>query len=69
MSAKFQVVIPKAIRREVRLKSGQLLQVIAKRGIIILVPDQPIVRMRGYVKGMRVRPLREKLPKAGRGRR
>ena len=66
MSAKFQIVIPKAMRREVRLKSGQLVHLIAKRGIIILVPDQPITRMRGYVKGMRVRPLREKLPKAGR---
>ena len=67
MSAKFQIVIPKAIRREVRLKSGQLVHLIAKRGIIILVPDQPIARMRGYVKGMKVRSLREKLRKAGRG--
>jgi AbrB family looped-hinge helix DNA binding protein len=46
ISTKFQIVIPKAMRREVRLKSGQLVHLIAKRGIIILVPD-PITRMRG----------------------
>jgi AbrB family looped-hinge helix DNA binding protein len=68
ISTKFQVVIPKNIRREVGLKSGQLLHVIAKRGIIIMVPDQPIGRMRGYVKGMKVRSLREKFPKTGRPR-
>jgi AbrB family looped-hinge helix DNA binding protein len=67
ISTKFQVVIPKKIRREVGLKSGQLLHVMAKGRIIVLVPDQPISRMRGYVKGMKVRSLREKFPKAGRG--
>ena len=60
VSTKFQVVIPKEIRREVGLKSGQVLHVIAKGGIITMVPDQPIARMRGYVKGMKVRSLREK---------
>jgi AbrB family looped-hinge helix DNA binding protein len=60
VSTKFQVVIPKDIRREVGLKSGQVLHVIAKGGIITMVPDQPIGRMRGYVKGMKVRSLREK---------
>jgi AbrB family looped-hinge helix DNA binding protein len=60
VSTKFQVVIPKDIRREVGLKSGQVLQVIAKGGIITMVPDQPIGRMRGFVKGMKVRSLREK---------
>lgn len=60
ISTKFRVVIPKDIRREVGLKSGQLLHVIAKGGIIIMVPDQPIGRMRGYVKGMKVRSMREK---------
>jgi AbrB family looped-hinge helix DNA binding protein len=60
VSTKFQVVIPKDIRREVGLKSGQVLHVIAKGGIITMVPDQPIGRMRGYVKGMKVHSLREK---------
>jgi AbrB family looped-hinge helix DNA binding protein len=60
VSTKFQVVIPKEVRREVGLKTGQVLQVIAKGGVITMVPDRPIGRMRGYVKGMKVRSLREK---------
>jgi AbrB family looped-hinge helix DNA binding protein len=60
VSTKFQVVIPKDVRREIGLKSGQLVQIIAKGGVITMVPDQPIGRMKGYLKGMRVRSLREK---------
>jgi AbrB family looped-hinge helix DNA binding protein len=60
VSTKFQVVIPKEVRRQVGLKSGQVLEIIARGGVITMVPDQPIARMRGYVKGMKVRPLREK---------
>jgi AbrB family looped-hinge helix DNA binding protein len=60
VSTKFQVVIPKAIRREMRLQSGALLHVMAKGGIITMVPDQPIGSMRGYIKGMKTHLLREK---------
>jgi AbrB family looped-hinge helix DNA binding protein len=60
VSTKFQVVIPKDIRREVGLKSGQVVQVIAKGGVITMVPDQPVGRMKGYLKGMKVRSLRDK---------
>ncbi|HSD72282.1 MAG TPA: AbrB/MazE/SpoVT family DNA-binding domain-containing protein [Thermoanaerobaculia bacterium] len=60
VSTKFQVVIPKEIRREIGLESGQVLQVIAKGGVITLVPDQPIARMEGFLKGMKTSALREK---------
>ncbi|HEX9149431.1 MAG TPA: AbrB/MazE/SpoVT family DNA-binding domain-containing protein [Thermoanaerobaculia bacterium] len=60
VSTKFQVVIPKEIRREIGLESGQVLQVIAKGGVITLVPDQPIARMMGFLKGMKTSALREK---------
>jgi AbrB family looped-hinge helix DNA binding protein len=60
VSTKFQVVIPKEIRRDIGLKSGQVVQIIAKSGVITMVPDQPIGRMKGYLKGMRSRVLREK---------
>ncbi len=60
VSPKYQVVIPKVIRREVGLKSGQVLQIISKGGVITMVPDQPIDRMRGYLKGMKASALREK---------
>jgi len=60
VSTKFQVVIPKQVRREIGLKSGQIVQIISKGGVITMVPDQPIGRMRGYLKGMKSRALREK---------
>lgn len=60
VSTKFQVVIPKEVRREVGLKSGQVLQIIAKGGVITMVPDQPIDRMKGFLKGMKTARTREK---------
>ena len=60
VSSKYQVVIPKLIRTEVGLKSGQVVQVIARSGVITLVPDQPIAALRGFLKGMRTTGLREK---------
>jgi AbrB family looped-hinge helix DNA binding protein len=60
VSTKFQVVIPKEIRRDIGLKSGQVVQIIAKSGVITMVPDQPIGRLKGYLKGMGSRVLREK---------
>jgi AbrB family looped-hinge helix DNA binding protein len=60
VSTKFQVVIPKEIRREIGLKSGQVLQIISKSGVITMVPDQPIGRMRGYLKGMKATAVRDK---------
>jgi AbrB family looped-hinge helix DNA binding protein len=60
VSTKFQVVIPKEIRRDIGLKSGQRVQIIAKSGVITMVPDQPVGKMKGYLKGMKSRALREK---------
>jgi AbrB family looped-hinge helix DNA binding protein len=60
VSPKFQVVIPKVIRRELGLRSGQVVQIVTKGGVITMVPDQPVERMRGYLKGMKTSALREK---------
>ncbi len=60
VSTKYQVVIPKEIRREVGLESGQVVQIVAKNGIITLVPDRPLTSLRGYLKGMKVDGMREK---------
>jgi len=60
VSTKFQVVIPKEIRRDIGLKSGQVVQIIAKSGVITMVPDQPLGKMKGYLKGMKTSALREK---------
>lgn len=60
ISPKYQVVIPKEIRREVPLVSGQVVQILAKNGVITLVPDRPLSALRGFLKGMRTKGVREK---------
>lgn len=60
VSTKFQVVIPKEVRRDIGLKSGQVVQIITKGGVITMVPDQPFDSMKGFLKGMKSRALREK---------
>ena len=60
VSTKYQLVIPKEIRREVGLKSGQVVQIIAKNGVITILPDQPLKSLRGYLKGMKTSDVREK---------
>jgi len=53
ISPKYQVVIPKEIREEVPIVVGQVLQVIAKNGVITLIPDRPLSTLRGFAKGIR----------------
>lgn len=60
LSSKFQMVIPKEVREQAGIKKGQRFQVIAKRGVITLVPEEPASAYRGSLKGMRVSGLREK---------
>ena len=60
VSSKYQVVIPKEIRSQVGLRTGQTLQVIATGEIIVLVPDRPLSELRGFLKGMDTSGLREK---------
>jgi AbrB family looped-hinge helix DNA binding protein len=60
VSSKYQVVIPKDVRIRTGIRPGQEYQVIAKRGVIILVPDKPIAEMRGFLRGMRTTGFREK---------
>jgi AbrB family looped-hinge helix DNA binding protein len=52
VSPKYQVLIPKNIRKQINLKSGQKLQIIVKNGIISLIPDRPLSEFRGAFKGM-----------------
>jgi hypothetical protein len=52
------------VRREIGLKSGQVVQIISKGGVITMVPDQPLERMRGYLRGMKTSALREKKDRA-----
>ncbi|PJB50436.1 MAG: AbrB family transcriptional regulator [Chloroflexi bacterium CG_4_9_14_3_um_filter_45_9] len=59
VSPKYQVVIPKEIRRRLKLKSGQRFQIIVKGGIITLVPDYPLKELRGLFKGIQSKDIRE----------
>ncbi|MDI6816719.1 MAG: AbrB/MazE/SpoVT family DNA-binding domain-containing protein [Actinomycetota bacterium] len=59
LSSKFQIVIPKEIRERLKLKKGQKMQVIAREGLISLVPDQPLEELRGFLKGMDTSGIRE----------
>lgn len=60
ISSKFQVVIPKEVRQQVPLKTGQKLAMVVKEGIITLLPDRPLASFRGFLKGMKAGAIREK---------
>ena len=60
LSEKFQICIPKALREELNLHSGQKLVLIAKGSIIHLVPKLSIKDMRGMLKGARTSNYRDR---------
>ena len=60
VSSKYQVVIPKDVRRQVPLRTGQKLAIVVKEGLITLLPDRPLASFRGFLKGMKTGQIREK---------
>lgn len=60
ISPKFQIVIPKVVRDTLHLVPSQRLQIIEKGGVITLVPEVPLKSLKGTLKGMSKRDLREK---------
>lgn len=59
LSSKYQVVIPKEIRKHLALKSGQKIELLVKEGMITLVPERPLKEFRGYLKGINIKDFRE----------
>jgi AbrB family looped-hinge helix DNA binding protein len=59
ISPKFQVVIPKEIREQLHLKSGQKMTVVVKGGIVSLIPEKPLESFRGFLKGMNNKNIRD----------
>ena len=59
ISPKFQVVIPKAVRKSLGLVAGQRLQVVQYGDRIELVPVRDIREMRGWLAGIDTRVERE----------
>ena len=60
ISSKYQVVIPKDVRRQVPLRTGQKLALVVKEGLITLLPDRPLASFRGFLKDMQAGAIREK---------
>ena len=52
ISPKFQVVIPKEIRERLELRPGQRVQVMLYGDRIEFVPEQPVAKMRGFLRGI-----------------
>ncbi|OGQ79354.1 MAG: AbrB family transcriptional regulator [Deltaproteobacteria bacterium RIFCSPLOWO2_12_FULL_60_19] len=52
VSPKFQIVIPRTIRKALGLKPGQKVHVIPYEGRIELVPVESIRQRRGFLKGI-----------------
>ena len=59
ISPKFQVVIPKEIRKRLGLTPGQKIQTIVFEDRIELIPIKPIKKMKGFLKGIDTRVPRE----------
>lgn len=59
VSPKFQVVIPKEIRKRFGLVPGQKIQLVVYGDRIELIPVVPAKRMRGFLKGIDTRVPRE----------
>ncbi|HXX19892.1 MAG TPA: AbrB/MazE/SpoVT family DNA-binding domain-containing protein [Candidatus Acidoferrum sp.] len=53
VSPKFQVVIPKSLREELKIEAGQELLIYSIDGALRLVPNRPIKELRGIARGMR----------------
>ena len=59
VSPKFQVVIPRSVRRTLGLKPGQKVQVVVYEHRIELIPVVPTKKTRGFLKGIETHIPRE----------
>lgn len=59
VSPKYQILIPKEIRKSLNIKKGEKFQIYVKGKVITLVPDKPLKELRGFLKGISVKNLRE----------
>ena len=52
LSPKYQVVIPKKIRKSLRLRPGQRIHVLSYGNRIEMIPEKNISEMRGFLRGI-----------------
>ncbi len=60
VSPKFQVVIPRAVRKSMKIHPGQKMQVVEYDGRVELIPERDITELQGFVKGINTDFKREK---------
>lgn len=61
ISSKYQVVIPREVRRQFNLKPGQKIMFIPYNGTLRVVIVRPIEKAQGMLKGINARDLREEI--------
>jgi AbrB family looped-hinge helix DNA binding protein len=61
ISSKYQVVIPRDVRKQFNLKPGQKLMFIPYNGTLRVVVVPPIKKARGMLKGMNTDKIREEV--------
>ena len=52
ISSRYQVVIPRDVRAQLELRSGQKVRAMAFKGRVELIPLEPIEAARGFVRGI-----------------
>jgi len=60
VSPKFQIVIPKEIRKEMKINPGMKLEAILYDGLLHFVPLKPLEKLKGSLKGIDSNISREK---------
>ena len=61
ISSKYQVVIPREVRKQFNLKPGQKLMFIPYNGTLRVVVVPPIKKARGMLKGIKTDNIREEV--------
>jgi AbrB family looped-hinge helix DNA binding protein len=60
VSPKYQIVIPPSIRRALKIRPGQKIQILEYENRIVFIPLKDIREMRGFLKGIDTTIGREK---------
>lgn len=60
VSEKFQVVIPRSVRESLAIQPGQKIEVIVHEGRAEFIPVRDLKAMRGFLRGINTRVVRDK---------
>ena len=52
VSPKYQIVIPRELRKSMDIRPGQKVQIVEDEGLIVLVPVRDVRGLRGFAKGI-----------------